>query len=109
MIVPNIQQRLWLSVRRAWRSITRAGIGAALVGIVFGEIGGPLFNGGHTTAFVHLVSLILGLAMAYGAIVTVGIFQAIRGIFTVVNDLETQVRSTVGNEFSHVVESDRQA
>jgi hypothetical protein len=106
MIVPNIQQRLWLAVRRAWRSITRAGIGASLVGIAFGEVGGALFNGGHTTAFVHLVSLILGLVMAYGAVVTVGVFQAVRGIFTVVEDLEAQVRTTVGNEFSHVVESD---
>ncbi len=106
MIVPNIQERLWLSVRRAWRSITRAGIGAALAGIVFGEIGGALFNGGHTTFFVHLASLGLGLVMAYGAVVTVGIFQAVRGIFTVVNDLEAQVRTTVGNEYSRVVESD---
>ena len=107
MIVPNIQQRLWQGVRRAWRSIARAGIAAALVGIIFGEFGGELFNGGHTTFFVHLVSLFLGLVMAYGAVVTVGVFQAVRGIFTVVNDLEAQVRTTVGNDFNRVVDSDR--
>jgi hypothetical protein len=107
MVVPNMQQQLWQGVRRAWRRIARAGGIAAIAGIVVGEILGAFFNGGHNTFFIHLISLVLAVVMAYGAVVTVGIFQAIRGVFTAVGDLETQVRSTLGNDLGRVVDSDR--
>ena len=103
MVVPNIQQQMWRGVRRAWQSIARAGGIAAIAGIVIGEIFGALFNGGHNTFFIHLMALVLALAMAYGAVITVGIFQAIRGVFGIVGDLEAQVRSQLGN----VVDAER--
>jgi hypothetical protein len=107
MIVPNIQQRLWQGVRRAWRTIARASLGAGLGGIVIGEVLGVFFNGGHNTFFLHLISLVLGLALAYGAAVTVGIFQAIRGVFTVVEDLEREVRSAMGDQYSRTIDAER--
>lgn len=107
MNVPNMQQRFWVAIRRAWRSIARAGGVAAVAGIVLGEIGGALFNGGHNTFFIHLISLVLAVVMAYGAALTVGIFQAIRSVFTVVTDLESEVRSTIGGEFGHVVDAEQ--
>lgn len=96
MIVGNIQGQIWQSVRRAWRRIARAGLIAALAGLIIGEFLGAVLNGGHQTLFVHIVSLTLALVMAYGATVTVGIFQAIRGIFGAVNDLERTVSSAMG-------------
>ena len=107
MNVPNMQQRFWVAVRRAWRTIARAGGIAALAGIVIGEVLGTFFNGGHNTFFIHLISLVLALAMAYGAALTVGVFQAIRSVFTVVSDIESEVRSTIGGEFSHVVDAEQ--
>lgn len=106
MVVPNLQDRLWKAVRRAWRSIARAGGIAAVGGIVLGEVLGAFFNGGHNTFFVHLVSLVLALTLGYGAALTVGIFQGIRGVFTAVADLENEVRSTLGGEFGRVVDAE---
>jgi len=98
---------LWQGVRRAWRSIARAGLGAGLGGIVIGEVLGFMFNGGHTTLFQHLISLVLGLALAYGAVVTVGIFQAVRGVFSIVEDIEREVRSAMGEQYGHVIDAER--
>jgi hypothetical protein len=106
MVVPDLQQRLWQGVRRAWRSVARAGVVAGLVGFVCGEIFGVLFNSGHITFFMHLMALLLGLALAYGAVVTVGIFQAVRGLFTAIGEVETQVRSSLGEAYDHVVDAD---
>jgi len=108
MIVPNIQQRLWQGVRRAWRRIAQAGIGAGLTGFVIGEVLGLLFNGGHNTAFIHLVALVLGLALAYGAVVTVGVFQAVRGVFTAVTEFENEVRASMGSEYSRIIDAEKE-
>jgi hypothetical protein len=106
MVVPDLQQRLWQGVRRAWRSVARAGITAGLAGFASGEVFGFLFNGGHVTFFMHLMALLFGLALAYGAVVTVGIFQAVRGLFTAIGEVETQVRSSMGEGYDHVVDAD---
>jgi|GEM_PF-6086911 len=103
MFISQLQVQLWAAIRRAWLSIARAGAAAALGGFAFGELGGILFNGGHLTLFVHLVSFVLAIIAAYGAIVTVGIFQAVRGVVAAVADIESDLRTTMGGD--HVIDA----
>lgn len=90
-MVAQIQEQLWGAVRRAWISIARAAAAAGLGAFALGELGGILLNGGHLTVFVHLMSLVLGLIAAYGVAVTVAVFQAVRGIFAAIGDVETEL------------------
>ena len=83
-MVAQLQEQLWNGVRRAWMSIARAAGATALGAFALGELGGILLNGGHLTVFVHLISLVLGLVAGYGVAVTVGIFQAVRGVFAAI-------------------------
>ncbi|MBF6592427.1 MAG: hypothetical protein IVW57_18105 [Ktedonobacterales bacterium] len=104
MIVTNIQQQFWQALRRAWLRIARAGGLAALAGGAFGELGGLALNGGHVTGFMHLMSLLLALALGYGAALTVGIFAAVRGIFKALTEVETGLRSSMGTAW-HVIDA----
>lgn len=96
MLAQELSARLWRAVRRsAWR-IARIGMLAALAAFVVGEIAGDLFNGGHFTVFVHLVSLFAAVLAAYGAALTTAIVEAVRGIFGAVTDIETDLRQSFG-------------
>lgn len=93
MIHVQLRGRLWLAVRRAWLRIMRFGVVALLVGFALTEVSANVLNGGHITLFVHLVALVVGAAFAYGAAITVGIFEAIRGLFGALGELETGFRA----------------
>jgi hypothetical protein len=98
--------RLWQGARGGWRTIARGSGIAALAGIVIGEVLGWLFNGGHNTFFIHLVSLVLAIVMAYGAAVTIGVVQGVRGLFTTLSEAERRVNATWNRATGHVVEAD---
>jgi Na+-translocating ferredoxin:NAD+ oxidoreductase RnfD subunit len=91
MIGNRLQAQLRGAVRRGWISIVRVGAAAALGAFALGELGGILFNGGHLTFFVHLVSFALALIAGYGAALTMGIFQAVRGVFSAIADVEADI------------------
>ncbi len=103
-MVTQLQEQLWSAVRRAWISIARAAAAAGLGAFALGELGGILFNGGHLTVFVHLISLVLGLIAAYGVAVTVAVFQAVRGVFAAVADIETELGAAVRGP-GHVIDA----
>lgn len=92
MLAQELQGRLWRAVRRSVWAIVRVAVGAALAALLAGETLGAVFNGGHFTAYVHLVSLLLALVAAYGAAFTTGVVLAARGIFGAVTDIETELR-----------------
>ena len=95
MAVHQLRDGLWQGVRRAWIRIARLAALAALVGFALSEASASVLNGGHYTAFVHLVSLGIAVIAAYGAAVTVGIFEAVRGIFTALGDAENGLRASI--------------
>ncbi len=98
--------KLWQGARGGWRTIARAGGIAALAGIVIGEVLGAVFNGGHNTFFIHLITLVLAIVMAYGAVVTAGVIQGVRGLFTALGDAERRASATWDRATAHVVEAD---
>ena len=102
MITSQLQAGLWQGVRRAWLTIARFGIGAALVGFVLSELGGLIFARGHGSIFVHLISIVVALLAAYGAALTAGIFVAIRSLFRALGDVESGLRSSFGSNWSTI-------
>ncbi len=102
MITSQIQEGLWQGVRRAWLTIARFGIGAALVGFALSEVGGIILASGHASIFVFLISIVVGLLAAYGTALTVGIVVAIRGLFSALTDVESGLRSSFSGNWSTI-------
>ncbi len=92
MIVGQLRGSLWAAVRRSWLRIARGAAMAGLAAFAVSEILALLLERSHETAFTHLISLIVGLLAAYSTAITVGIFEAVRGIFTTIGDIEGELR-----------------